>query len=249
MNSSRHVINLFKLILVIIIDVITVLLVFSIWALINLPLFPVALCVIFISMLIFNAGLLLPSETIQRWGVASYSSLLVATILYYITTIAFTGIVYSTITTRWYLIFSLLFLLVYIFIIAGLYISGLNNREDIIRQATEKKKMLDANMQLMKINDSIRGCRGIIESDKYGTITGEFDLLKERFLASTPFGRVAKPVIIELEAKMLDQLIILNDTILLLKAEKEQKKALEDTLRLISDVKAMVINREKLMIQ
>ncbi len=250
MNSLRNnIINLLKLIMVIIIDIITVLLVFSIWALMNLPLFPVAICAIFLSMILLDAVLLLPSEFAHKLGVASYSSLLVSTIIYYTATMILTGIVYNTITTRWYLILSLSFVLVYIFVITGLYISGLNHSEDINRQDTEKKRMLDANLQLMKINDNIRGCNGMITVQQYDLITGEFDLLKERLLASTPFGRVTKPVILDMEVELLDQLNLLNDTILLLRIEKEQKKALENTLRLISDVKSITINREKLIVQ
>lgn len=249
MNNSRHVTDVLKFISAIMIDIITLLLVFSIWALINLPLFPIALCAIFIAMLLLDVVIIIPKGTIRRWGIASYVTVLSATIIYYVFIMIFTGIVYSTITTRWYLILTLSITLIYIVTITGLYISGYSSRADVVRQETEKKKKTDINIQLMNIENSINHCGKLMDHDRYMKMAGDFNLMKERLSVSTPFGRVSKPVVVDLEDKISVKLTALNESISLLEKVSEQQKILDDILELLSEIKAMIKSREKLMIQ
>ena len=192
---------------------------------------------------------LVSSKSIELFGVGAYASALICTFLFYIFVMVFTGVTYIGITPRWYVIITLIATLLYILVILGLCISGLNKNKDMLNQETEKAKVLDVTLQLMTIDANIKSCSNFVEEESYAAINEAFVNMDERITASTPFGRITKPVVINLEDQIVLKLSAISDDVTSLKSISDQQKACKSVVESLSDVKNLIINREKLIIK
>jgi len=232
-----------------ILDVVTLMLVFSVWALVNISLFPWALITILFSIFIVNIMVLVSDKCIRLFGIGVYTSALISTFLYYLFVMVFTGLTYFTISSKWYMIFTLIGLLLYVAVISGLYISGINKKQDIVKNEIERDKVLDLKIQLMTLNESINKCCDFIEKADYSEMIKSFNQLNERAESSTPFGRIDKPVVEKFETQIKLELSEINEKICLLKSDEENKDSCKNIVEALNNVKAKIINREKLILQ
>lgn len=240
---------IFKGISLIILDVITFMMIFSVWALVNIQLFPWAFIAILFSLVLVNVVILLSRDGVMLLGVGVYASTAISTILYYLFVMVFTGISYISISTKWYMIIFLIATLIYFAIISGLYAAGVNKSKDVIRQMVEKENVLDVNLQLMDIMENIKSCSSTIEKASYMAVIAAYDDMEERLKSSTPFGRTIKPIVLKSERQIIDKLYSLNEEVILLKTMDESEMACNSIIKVFLDVKALIINREKLIIQ
>lgn len=116
--------GILKVISILLFDAITLLVVVSVWAIVNIPLFPLALISILFSLFILNLIVLFSGRAIQLFGIGSFVSTLIVSVLYYIFIMAFTWVSYAFIQPKWYLIAVLIATLSNFSIITGLYVAG-----------------------------------------------------------------------------------------------------------------------------
>lgn len=248
MNDRKAVINVLKLVSVGIVDIVTFLLVFSVWALFNLSVFPWVLIAITFALMVVNLIILFSENGIKVYGVGAYASMLATSIMYYLFVMIYTGFVYLVISPRSYVITFLIVTLAYVVIMAGLYSSGINHSNDMIRQNSEKVRVIDINVQLMNIEEGIISCSKNIEKDKQDALVSVFEAMKERLLASTPFGRISKPNVLDLEDKLTSKFFALNETVQLLSSVSDKQDIYESVIQSISEIKTLVVNREKMIL-
>lgn len=140
MNDTSKLEYLIKGIVLLILDIITFLLVFSFWALLNFPVFLWSSSAILLTLMMLNGVILTSRYFIKSFGVGVYSSLLASTLLYYLSTMVFTGATYILIAPKRYVLLFLLITLVYILVVFGLCVSGVTKNQDLVRKEKEKKK-------------------------------------------------------------------------------------------------------------
>lgn len=247
--KNNTVTLLFKGISLLILDIVTFMIVFSAWALVNIRLFPWAFVAILFSLITVNLAIIYSEYGVKRFGIGAYVPALTSTILYYIFVMAFTGITYIGISSKWYIISILITTLVYIGTISGLYVSGNNNTSNMEKQAIEQENVLNVTLQLMKINENIKSCNNLLEKSSYMAVMEAFIDMEERLKVSTPFGRTIKPIVLNLENQIIQKLDNVNEDLILLKTLEENQTACKSVIEIISDVKSLIVNREKLIIQ
>jgi len=249
MNNTKQVTDILKLISIVILDIITFILVFSIWAIVNISLFPLALGAILFVLVLVNLMVLYSKGIIGVLGIGSYASMISITILYYVIVMIYTGLVYAVSTNKGYAITDLVITLFYLVVIAGLYISGSNHKLDSTSQDSEKEKTMNVNLQFMNIYDTIKNSSDFIEVGKHNEIMNNFELAKERFSTSSPFGRISKSTVIDIETHIMLKLSQLNDNILLLSDLNNTENTYENIVNKICEINTLIKNREKLIIQ
>ena len=211
MNKTNSVMTWLKGIALILLDAITMLVMFSVWSIVNISLFPWALIAILISLVLVNGLVILSSDVIKWLGVPTFASMAILTALLYIVTLIYTGIVYALASPREYVITILIFALIYIGAMIGLYMSGLAHSSDMVRMASEKERTESLNLLLTEIKKVIGRLNLYFENDRYNKVLNSFDAVRERVQASTPFGRIMNPIVIEMEETLNAKLINLQE--------------------------------------
>jgi len=196
-----------------------------------------------------NAVVLVTKKCIKLFGIGVYVSALISTFLYYVFVMIYTGVTYIGISPKWYLISIFTVTLLYIMVVAGLYIAGVYKNKDMDKQEAEQRKVLNITMQLMTINENIKSCCDSVEQASYAALNEAFNDMDERLKSSTPFGRITKPVVLNIENQIISELFAINDNVVLLNGTNENQKTCEFITRLLKEVKALIVNREKLIIQ
>ena len=244
MDNSSAVRMVFKILIALIIDAITFLLAFSFWALLNLAVFPAAISAILLSLICLNMAILTSSQIRSVFGVAVYASTTVITAVYYLAVMVFTGVTYLFITPRTYLITYLIITLVYVAVLAGLFISGHNYGRDTARRAMEKAMTLDINLLLQTLKRNLTGLTAGNTEDG-NTVLAAYLEMEERLAASTPFGRSSKPAVINMETQIASKLNLISTQAA---ANNGGDKAFYESLvSQLQEAKTMIMDREKLM--
>ncbi len=242
MNSGSAVRMVFKVLIALIIDVITFLLAFSFWTLLNLAVFPAAITAVLIALICLNIVILAASPLRAAFGVGISVSATILTAVYYLAVMVFTGFTYLFIIPKTYLIIYLILTLVYIAVLAGLFISGSNNQRDVARRATEKAMTLDISMLMLALKRSLAEMTaGSADGGK--TVLAVFREMEERLSASTPFGRSSKPAVINMETQIAAKL-----NLIISKAAAEGDAGREAVIMLLKETKTMIMDREKLIL-
>ncbi len=249
MKNTNIVTTIFKGISLVLLDIITFIIVFLFWTLSDTHLFQWVLSAVVFALIFTNVMVSMSKKCVQLFGVAAYSSALVSTFLYYLFVMFFTGYNYLSISPKWYVISILIATLVYVAILAGLYIAGVNKNTDASKQQIEQAKVLDVNLQIMNINDAVLSCSDFVDPETYTAMKEAFFDMKERLMASTPFGRTIKPIVVNLENQIFAKLTEIQNNIMALKStnpNNENCKSITDTF---VEVKTLIINRERLIVQ
>ena len=243
MNNNMAVRMVFKVLSVLIIDVVTFLLIFPFWTLLNWAVFPAALTAILLALLCLDVVVLTASQMRAAFGVPVFASVTITTVLYYLAVMVFTGVTYVFIRPKSYLIISLLLTLVYIAVLAGLFISGTNSRRDGMRRDTERAMTHDVNMLLLALKRTLsEATGGSLEGSR--AVMAAFGELEERLQASTPFGRSAKPAVIQMETQIVAKLNSIGTSASNAPADGALYESLASQLH---EAKTMIMDRERLM--
>lgn len=239
-----------KGIALLIVDIVSMLFVFSIWTLINLPLFPWSIAAVVTALALLNAVILLSSFIQKEFGVAVASAFIVLTTLYYLFVMIYTGIVYPFVSVRWYLIVTLLALGVFVIAATALLLLGRQKKEDDTNQNAEKSNTLNVTVLLLNIGGGIEGCRNILSNEDFLLLMTSYNTLKERLDASTPFGRVNRPVVTTIENQIISKLSEISRALTELRYQTEKQHiSVTSIITSFEIVKGFVQNKEKLIVQ
>lgn len=233
-----------KILILSLLNILTIILVFTIWALINIPLFPWAIISIFSPLLLINYSLLKSNRFIESFGFPSYLSFFILTTALYLFMIVFTGINYAFITPRSYIIYILIVFIFYFLVVTGLYLSGVNNRTQIENQYFERKNVLYVNDWITSIQNVLNKTARTEQSLNW---INSFEHLVERLNASTPFGRIQTQSVIDQENLIVTHLSNLFEAIQktnIQSSELFQETNIDDQINYIT---SLVINKEKII--
>ena len=245
MDNSSAIRMVFKILAVLLIDAITLLLVFSFWTLLNLAVFPAALSAVLLSLICLNFVVLASSSLRSSFGVAILTAVIITTAVYYLAVMVFTGVTYLFIRPKTYLIYYLILTLVYVGVNAGLFVSGHNNQRDVHRQATEKAMTLDINTLMLTLKRNLVQLTASGHDDTKAVMTA-FAELEERMGASTPFGRSPKPPVINMETQVFAKLNAIN-TQALSGNPAGDSAYYESIASQLREARTMIMDREQLM--
>lgn len=226
-------------------DVIICLLFFSVWTILNLPLLPWAILAVFGSLVLLNGAVLLSGLMNKSLGLPFTASVMIATILYSLVIVGFTWLNYPIIKPKWYVILTLVFFLIYLAVMTGLYMSARSKRGEITGQETEKQSSGNLSLLLLSIDSNLQNQQNQLAPGLLQPASQAFSRLRERMQASTPFGRVTRPEIASLENYILTELGQINAWIQTINAP-EGVTGLAASFNRIYDV---VVKKEKMIVQ
>jgi hypothetical protein len=178
-------------------------------------------------------------------GVGIFTAVTVSTAVYYLAVMAFTGLTYIFIRPRSYLTGFLILTLIYVAVLAGLFISGTNNRRDIQRRQAEKSRSLDVAMLLQALGRDLAKTAAAAP-DGGRAVMDSFKAMQERLGASTPFGRSDKPAVVSMENQIVTKLRAIG-------AQASSAGGagdgafFESLAAQLGEAKTMIMDREKLM--
>jgi hypothetical protein len=247
--NNRSLIPLFiKAICLIIVDIITLMLFLTVWVLFNYLIFPFAFSNIVITLIILNIVILASGILSKRLSLPTSASIIMITIIFYLTITIFTALTYLTITPKWYFIDTSVVYLIYFAIIGGLYFSGLNAKTRNERQNIEKASVFNAFAIVLSIGDSISKLSGNIPDGWYNTINSSYISMTERLNASTPFGRSSKQSSINIENQITSKLAAVHTNIVELPQALNISSASSEIIKCFEDISNLIKNKEKLML-
>lgn len=249
MRNNNAVENFFKGLVLVILDLITFILLFTPWALVNVRVFPLALLAIFTSLVFLNIVVVFSKFGIEQFGVGPYISILAMSFLYYMFTLFFTSLTYVWILPKWYIIGFLLATLVDFGVISGLYTAGKNKYADTQRQDQEKSNVLDMKLLTYRIQENLKKSSSYLDKSAHLLMEQAFADMEERLKSSTPFGRVIKPIVRNVENDIVSQLESVNNSIISLRDKDDKEAMCFSIVESIKDIKSLIIHRENLIVQ
>lgn len=228
----------FKVISILIIDIVTIKIVFSIWVLLNIGLFPLAICFIFLSLIIFNFVIAFSSTIIEKFGMSLFITLASSSAIYYFFTMIFTGINYIVITPKMYFVLMMVVTLLFLLINAGfLVVKNKNNNE--------KEYMNNIKLLMMSTIDSLQKNKDFLNENDYVNLKSSIEKTFERLNSSTPFGRISDVNVINKEHEIIRKIKEVN----LLFSNKLDKNTTKDANEIVETIYYLVCYREKLIIK
>jgi len=200
------------------------------------------LLVLIVGLLIFNASILLPSRLFKNIGIP-YSAATVTLLLLYVFIANIISIFFITGSTVWYIVWELIVFAVLLVILSIIFTFLKGSVENTVRIEKEQADKTSVMLQLLKIEEILNEKE---IKDDILAIINLFKALKERIQMSTPFGRISgNKVILELESKIMDNLVSLQEG---LEVDLADKNKIE-LQKLIEDTRELVKNRETLNIK
>lgn len=237
-----------KIAAAILIDVITLLLFFSVWNILHLALLPYGLGAILFTMILVNVVILLSDSLISLSSVPIYASLLTSTLIYFIAVMTVTNLFYHFISVRFYLLLFFGLTLFYVLVLLGTYAASVNNKHTTHRMEQERAGVADITGRLLMIGENLRKSKGSVSPEEYTSMVRAFDAMDERIKSSTPFGRSEKPAVADAERHILQKLAMLNANVAQMSAAAPEKEPCEKLAEDMGEIRNMVMNREKLMV-
>ena len=237
-----------KLLGLLVLDMLTLLLVFSVWVLVNLRVFPWALSAIILALVFVHIVVLRFGQAVQRFGVGATASAVIISILFYLFVMAFTGLTYIAITPRGYVTTILVGLLAYLSIMAGLYVSGNKKISDLADHQAEQRKGMEITLQMINIEQSLKVSRKFVEEAPYQTMLKAFNSLNERLKASTPFGRTSTPSVLTMEEQIPEELTDISRDVGMLSDVESREERIMAIVDSLVKAKDLLVHREKLML-
>ncbi|HBP38736.1 MAG TPA: hypothetical protein DD640_08355 [Clostridiales bacterium] len=239
----------FKIIGLLIVDTIVCLLFFTVWTLINLPLLPWALVAVFFTLLILHVAILLSGIIAQKYGTAISVAVVILTLLLNVSVLVLTGTTYLFIRPKYYVLFVLLIYLFYIILMAGFYMAGAKKETDLTEQASEKQASGNLLSLILTTDSNLKLLNGRIAADSYAPVGRAWNSLRERLQASTPFGRVNRTDISNVEQHIFSELEKINRTAQVLNQSESNPSELEYLVGSINQTCDLVKNKEKMIVQ
>ncbi|WP_458414828.1 hypothetical protein ACNQFZ_08405 [Schinkia sp. CFF1] len=244
--------NLVSLILrgisLLLLNIITFVLILSVWEIKGTTIFPWAFSVTILSLIFINLAIIISDKIMKIYGIVSYAGVISSSLIYYIYIMIFTGATYDDISTMGYLIAILIGTLVYFSIISGLYVSSIHKNRDTDSLVIEQKEVMNLNLLLRAINESINYCKDFLSDDNVIIINHSFHDMNERLKASTPFGRTSKSGVLDMETQIKEKLSVLQNEITLLKSEENNQNKCKYIAQEFQNIKELIIDRERLML-
>lgn len=200
------------------------------------------LLILFIGLMIFNAALILPSKSFNKIGTPYSDSIIVLFILYPLIANIFSVYLMAGSTIRyiaWELILFGIFIFIFSIIMSFSKISVEDKRKD-------KNESIERNLVKLKLVEIESILEEKEDKDELLPIINEFEMLKERIEASTPFGRITdNNEVLHLENQINENL---SSLIEMLKTDLIDNDPIE-LKKIMGKTKNLIINREGINIK
>ena len=236
MQNSKTISDIFKVISLLIIDIVTIKIAFSKLVFLNIWMFPLAISFIFLSLIILNFSIALSNKIIKLFGMSIFITVISSSVIYYLFTMIFTIITYISISTKWYFISMMLVTLFFVLINSGLIFIR-NNKTNT------KEYMSEIKLIMMNTTDVLRSKKNLMDADEYNNLKKLIDKAFERISSCTPFGINTTTSVIYKEHEVINKLKEANTLF------EDNEIDLKKVAELFDDIYHMVCDREKLLIK
>lgn len=244
MKNTNLVTTLLKTVALIVVDVISLLFVFSVWMLDRYLIFPYAIMAVVIGLLALNGTILLSKNISDTVGTPISLQLTTASTLFYLAIMVLTALTHRTITDVWYIILVLVVLLVYTAAVTAIYIAGKNNQGETARREQEKFSSAQVNSFLNDISSRVESTSSFLQKEDYSNVCKHAEKAIERMKFGTPFGRVNTPAVIAQEQQIMQRLQEINGCLDTLSTSAN----VTGLNSMFEDLYSLAVNKEKLII-
>lgn len=237
-----------KIALALIIDLVTMIMIFPIWLLTDASLFPYAFASIMIALVFLNMTLIGSKKIIETYSIATFYAIASVSLIYYGATMIFTGLSHTDMSAAWYTVYSLVFLALYIGVVAGLRKSGTSHMAMVSNQDNQAHKTLVMKTTFIEIKEAMETLSSASTPEAYDEMVKAYKETKERLEASTPFGRSQKLHIGEFENKVEAMIMALKTDLCSADGSKDVSEVMGQATKALKAIKEKIIDREKMFI-
>lgn len=247
--KKKHLITALKLLVLAIFIAITMVIVFKIWGLHEYSIFPIAYIFIIIGMFALGGIVFFRDAIYTRYSSAVYYPAVVVSVLYYISIMVITWLL-KDLWDNLYLGVSVFLFLFYIALAISLMKVAYSKYNDILKQDNEKAKTSQINLTLLHLEQELIKKQSKFISREYDNINDAFQSMLERQKMSTPFGRIERDAIIEIENSINTKLeTVLNEIKNLDQQTKINKDISQSVANAFEEIYYLIKKREKTIIQ
>lgn len=234
-----------KILILLVLDILTFIFVFSVWTILKFPLFPFALVAIIVSLILTNLFFLLSKKISTNFGLPVSVTVVASTFLYYLFVVAFTWLTYPVIRTRNYSIVNLFAFMLYLLVILGVYFMSVNTKKTLEVKEVEEERTLDLQFLMMATDNKMRDIlsKKILDESDYRVLKDAKEKAFERLHMSTPFGRIDKKLILGQEERIKYEISKANDLL----DGPIDKENCDEITTIFNEVYNLAKNREKLI--
>lgn len=216
---------------------------FSFFTLLNPMKSVLALLFLLVSLAAINGAVIFPGMLYKRIGIAYSASIITVSILYAVLSGVLTAFLIAG-STVWYIFWQLILLAAFIGMLSVIALFSKRGLDDATRNEREQVESSSVRARLLEIEADLNAKKDL---DGMTDVINSFRILKERINASTPFGRIAgNEAVAEIEDKIKFGLLQLQSRI---RSENFSEDSLKDILKLIEDIRRLVINREAMNVR
>ena len=228
------------------VDAMTLLLFFSVWNMVALTVFPFALLNLMAVLAILNLTVLFIHQVRRYFHTVSSTGLIAAAILYDAFTLVFTGLTYTWIGSKWFLIIALIAFAAYVMSVATIFLAGRREADAAGYGSDERVSAQEMQMLLIELEAEVRNTQQRLTPRRYESLCRAFADLKAKVSFSTPFGRANKPVVLDMEKRIVDRTRYVIDS-LKKQDPPDPEEWIGSILTSLMDVTELIKNKEKLL--
>lgn len=235
-----------KCLLLAILDVGTVLLFFTVWDVVHMPIFPIIVMNLLLAVLAVDVAVLAVPYVRRRFPDLSWLPVSLITAFYYITVLLFTALTCTWMAPKDYAIWASLLFMAYI---AGALATTLAKRYRRRGRfgMSEQADLIQTQRNMEDLEWRIRGIEGLLEPREFDGLCRAYASLREQLAFSTPFGRSPKPVVMDMEKRISDRIGNCLDKMREVSPQNAAETASRLTLSFM-DTSELIRNKEKLMV-
>lgn len=186
-------------------DAATLLLFFSVWDMAALDVFPFALLNIMAVTAIFNLTVLLMPYVRRSFHTVSPTGLIASAVLYDAFTLVATGLTYAWIEIKWYLVVAAAAFAAYLLSLVLICLAGRREADGSEPAVEERISAQDMQALLLELEAAVQNVQGKLSPRQYESLCRAYADLRDRVYFSTPFGRINKPVVMDMEKRIADR--------------------------------------------
>ena len=246
MDMKKKGLFILKCAALLVVDATTLLLFFSVWNMAALTVFPFALLNLMAVLAILNLTVLFIHHVRRYFHTVSSTGLIAAAILYDAFTLVFTGLTYTWIGSKWFLIIALIAFAAYVISVVTLFLAGRREADAAAYSIEERVSAQEMQMLLIELETEVHNVQRRLIPRRYESLCRAFSDLKAKVSFSTPFGRANKPVVLDMEKRIADR------TRYVIGRLKEQNPSdpeewIGNILTSLMDITELIKNKEKLL--
>ncbi|MCI9413708.1 MAG: YfhO family protein [Clostridiales bacterium] len=194
-------------------DGVTLWLLFVYWRLAGHSVGLWALVFLAISLAALHILSLMPRETVRKIHMKSTAPLIALSFVYYLLIMAQIRLTYLWMSSRWFLVISLVMLAFFLIFFISLYMSGRSVVLEDTMTADRPVSFRQIQTLLLNMDSAVHHAERALDERQYATLRRAFETMKDEVEFSTPFGRSFSPVIVDMERSISQQMEKTGDEI------------------------------------